>query len=176
MLTADEILKQMEQGNIVISDFAKERLGANSYNLRLANEIAIYRTPENGVLDLKTIADTPIDVVEIPESGFMLQPNTLYLARTMEHTETHAHIPQIDGRSSIGRAGIFVHVTAGFGDIGFRGFWTLEIFCVQPIVIYPAIEICQIYYHNPDGFIKKRYEGNYQANKGIQGSKFKMKV
>jgi deoxycytidine triphosphate deaminase len=58
------------------------------------------------------------------------------------------NVPMLEGRSSTGRLGLFIHVTAGFGDIGFAGFWTLEIFCVQPVKIYPDVEICQIYYHD----------------------------
>jgi dCTP deaminase len=53
----------------------------------------------------------------------------------------------IEGRSSIGRLGLFVHVTAGFGDVGFCGFWTLEMFAVQPVRIYAGVAICQIFYH-----------------------------
>ena len=75
--------------------------------------------------------------IAIPSEGLVLSPNQLYLGRTVERTETHNLVPQIEGRSSIGRLGLFVHVTAGFGDVGFCGFWTLEMFAVQPIRIYP---------------------------------------
>ncbi|MCL4165712.1 UNVERIFIED_CONTAM: hypothetical protein GTU68_057564, partial [Idotea baltica] len=76
----------------------------------------------------------------------------------------------IEGRSSIGRLGLFVHVTAGFGDVGFAGFWTLEMFAVQPIRIYPGVEICQIFYHQIAGDIKEYSSGKYQNNVGIQPS------
>ena len=59
----------------------------------------------------------------------------------------------LEGRSSVGRLGLFIHVTAGFGDVGFAGYWTLEMFCIHPIVIYPNVEICQIYYHTIQGNI-----------------------
>ena len=85
--------------------------------------------------------------VEIPEDGLVLSPNQLYLARTAERTVTHNLVPQIEGRSSVGRLGLFVHVTAGFGDVGFSGYWTLEMFAVQPVRIYPGMPICQIFYH-----------------------------
>ena len=45
----------------------------------------------------------------------------------------------IEGRSSIGRLGLFVHVTAGFGDVGFCGYWTLEMFAVQPVRIFAGV-------------------------------------
>ena len=82
----------------------------------------------------------------IPEEGLLLDSRKLYLGRTLEYTETHNLVPMLEGRSSIGRLGLFVHITAGFGDVGFKGYWTLEIFCVQPIRVYPNTEICQIFY------------------------------
>src|SRR5688572_33064186 len=87
----------------------------------------------------------------IPPEGLVLSPNQLYLGRTSERTETHNLVPQIEGRSSVGRLGLFVHVTAGFGDVGFTGFWTLEMFGVQPIRIYAGVPICQIFYHELTG-------------------------
>ena len=106
----------------------------------------------------------------IPEEGLLLESSKLYLGRTVEYTETHNLIPMLEGRSSVGRLGLFVHVTAGFGDVGFKGYWTLEIFCVQPIKIYPNIEICQIFYHSIDGDYTSYEGGKYQANQDIQTS------
>jgi dCTP deaminase len=77
----------------------------------------------------------------------------------------------IEGRSSIGRLGLFVHVTAGFGDVGFCGYWTLEMFAIQPIRIYPGVPICQIFYHQVAGDIRE-YCSKYQNNKDIQPSLF----
>jgi dCTP deaminase len=65
---------------------------------------------------------------------------------------------------------MYIHVTAGFGDIGFKGYWTLEIHCVQPIIIYPYTEICQIYYHKIEGDYAEYASGTYQNNTGIQPS------
>ena len=76
----------------------------------------------------------------------------------------------LEGRSSIGRLGLFVHITAGFGDVGFHGYWTLEVFCVQPIRIYAGVEICQIFYHTIEGDYDSYRSGKYQNNKGIQHS------
>jgi dCTP deaminase len=76
----------------------------------------------------------------------------------------------IEGRSSVGRLGLFVHVTAGFGDVGFAGFWTLEMFAVQPIRIYPGVSICQIIYHELAGNIREYESDKYQHNRDIQAS------
>ena len=74
----------------------------------------------------------------IPEEGLILEPGKLYLGRTVEYTKTDKFVPMLEGRSSIGRLGLFIHVTAGFGDIGFSGFWTLEIHCIQPVKYTPV--------------------------------------
>ena len=95
----------------------------------------------------------------------------VYLGRTVEYTKTLNHVPMLEGRSSIGRLGIYIHVTAGFGDVGFSGYWTLEISCIQPVRIYPNVEICQIFYHTILGDCSKMYKSKYQNNEGIQASK-----
>jgi dCTP deaminase len=88
----------------------------------------------------------------------------------MEYTKTAGYVPMLEGRSSVGRLGLYIHVTAGFGDVGFAGYWTLEIQCVQPIRIYPHVEICQIYYHTIQGEYDEYHSGKYQNNSGIQPS------
>ena len=151
--------------SIVIEPFNKQQLNPNSYNLRLHSELAVY---ESATLDMKK--DNPHSVITIPSEGFTIQPGKLYLGRTVEYTETHNHVPMLEGRSSVGRLGLFVHVTAGFGDVGFKGYWTLEMFCVQPLVIYPDVEICQIYFHTISSEFNAYNKGKYQNNKGIQAS------
>ena len=149
ILTGQQIKWAQEQGYLSISDFDEKRLNPNSYNLRLADELMVYTDR----LDMS--AETPYELWKIDKNGIMIFPNKLYLARTMEYTETHKFVPMLEGRSSVGRLGISIHSTAGFGDIGFCGYWTLEISCVEPVVIYPGVEICQIYYHTigPDSDI-----------------------
>jgi len=112
----------------------------------------------------------PAKKLVIPPEGLLLKQHTLYLGRTVEHTRTEHHVPMLEGRSSIGRLGLFIHVTAGFGDVGFNGFWTLEIFCVQPIRIYPGVEICQIFYHTIDGDYERYVSNKYQDNQEVQPS------
>ena len=164
ILSGKEIQRQMDK-NIHISPYKESQLNPNRYNLRLFNELLVY---ENNQLDMKN--PNPTSKVIIPEEGLLLEPNKLYLGRTIEHTSTDKYVPMLEGRSSIGRLGLFIHVTAGFGDVGFNGFWTLEIFCVQPIRIYPEVEICQIFYHTIEGDYDLYKSGKYQNNEGIQPS------
>lgn len=151
--------------DIIIDPYSRDRLNPNSYNLSLHDELIVYK---DDLLDMKR--DNPYRQVRIPADGLVLEPNRLYLGRTVEYTETKGLVPMLEGRSSVGRLGLFVHVTAGFGDVGFRGFWTLEIFCVQPIRIYAGVEICQIYYHTLEGDYENYSSGKYQNNNGIQTS------
>lgn len=151
--------------NLVIEPFRREQLNPNSYNLRLHEELRVY---DSNQLDMRT--ENTSSQIRIPADGLLLEPHRLYLGRTIEHTETNGFVPMLEGRSSIGRLGLFVHVTAGFGDVGFKGFWTLEIFCVQPIRIYAGVEICQIFYHTIEGDYDTYAGGKYQNNVGIQHS------
>jgi dCTP deaminase len=59
----------------------------------------------------------------IPDEGLILQPGIVYLASTVEYTETMKHVPIIQGKSSLGRLGLAVHVTAGFGDVDLFNYW-----------------------------------------------------
>lgn len=164
ILSGKEIEKNMGK-DIIIEPFDKNKLNPNSYNLSLSNELLVY---DNYVLDMKK--ENKAHKIIIPEDGLILEPNKLYLGRTNEFTKTDRFVPMLEGRSSTGRLGLFIHVTAGFGDVGFSGYWTLEIFCIQPIKIYPNVEICQIYYHDIKGEYELYKSGKYQNNTGIQPS------
>ncbi|MBU3113069.1 dCTP deaminase [Clostridium lacusfryxellense] len=164
ILSGKEIKKNLGK-EIVIEPYNEKQLNPNSYNLRLHNELLVY---DETILDMKT--ENKVKKIIIPEEGLVLETGKLYLGRTIEFTGTDNYVPMLEGRSSIGRLGLFIHVTAGFGDVGFQGFWTLEIFCVQPIRIYPGVEICQIYYHSIEGDYDKYISGKYQNNQGVQPS------
>ena len=164
ILSGKEIKKKLGK-EIIIEPFNEKQLNPNSYNLRLHNELLVY---DEAVLDMKK--ENKVKRIFIPEEGLLLETGKLYLARTVEFTGTDKYVPMLEGRSSIGRLGLFIHVTAGFGDVGFQGFWTLEIFCVQPIKIYSGVEICQIYYHSIEGEYEEYCSGKYQNNQGVQPS------
>ncbi|PJZ56388.1 dCTP deaminase [Leptospira barantonii] len=164
ILTGKEIQKRIGQ-DIVITPYSEKQLNPNSYNLRLHEELLVYTELP---LDMKK--PNPSEKLIIPETGLLLKPGVLYLGRTLESTETHNLVPMLEGRSSIGRLGMLVHVTAGFGDVGFKGFWTLEISVIQPLIVYPGVEVCQIFYHTVEGQITEYSSGKYQANQGIQPS------
>jgi len=152
ILSDKRILEEIDNGSIIIEPFKRECLGTNSYDVHLGKHLATYRSR---VLDAKV--HNEIDGFEIPKEGFVLQPNTLYLGVTMEYTETHAHVPFLEGKSSTGRLGIDIHATAGKGDVGFCNTWTLEISCAQPVRIYAGMPIGQLIYFVVEGDIEIMY-------------------
>lgn len=165
MILSGKKIKEKLGSEIIIEPYNEKQLNPNSYNIRLHHELLVYTSP---LLDMRQPNETK--KIIIPESGLILNPNTLYLGRTIEYTKTTNFVPMIEGRSSIGRLGLFIHITAGFGDVGFNGYWTLEMFCVHPIKIYPGVEIGQIFYHNIDGDFAPYVSNKYQNNQGIQPS------
>ncbi len=159
ILSGKKIVQEVEAGKLVIKPFNTKRLGPNSYNLCLHEELATY---ESETLDMRK--PQTLKRFTIPQEGLILEPNKLYLGRTVEYTETRGYVPMLEGRSSIGRLGLSVHITAGFGDVGFRGYWTLEISAIHPSRVYAGVEICQVFYHEItvpyDEYKSKKYQDN----------------
>ena len=166
ILSGEEIKKHIDTGQITIKPFNQEQLGPNSYDMRLHNELLVY---EHKKLDMKK--NNPFKRITIPENGLELEPGRLYLARTEEYCATDHFVPMLEGRSSVGRLGLNIHVTAGFGNIGSSGYWTLELACVQPLVIYPHLAIAQVYFLTMQGEKKLYPEKNkYRDAQDIQPS------
>lgn len=150
ILSSHRISTHFSLGNIVIEPWNKDQLNPNSYNVRLAPELKVYNLAaiDDAALDPKS--DNPTQDLTIPENGLILEPGNLYLGKTIEYTESPIHVPMLEGRSSLARLGLWVHVTAGFGDKGFKGHWTLEIACIHPTRIYPGMEIAQLSWYDID--------------------------
>jgi dCTP deaminase len=167
MLLSGQEIRQRQGNGLQIEPFSDDRLNPNSYNLALHHELLIY---EEVVLD--AASPNRYRRIEIPGDGLTLQPNQLYLGRTVEYTETHGLVPMIQGRSSLGRLGLFINPGGSVGDVGYCGTWTLEMYCVQPVRIYPGMQICQIYYMQLDGQCDEycSVKNKYQNSRDIQPS------
>lgn len=158
ILSDKRILEEIEKATIRIEPFFRESLGTNSYDVHLGRFLAVYTARE---LDAKK--HNAIEHFEIPQGGYVLQPSVLYLGVTQEYTETHAHVPFLEGKSSTGRLGIDIHATAGKGDVGFCGNWTLEISCKLPVRIYEGMPIGQLIYFPVDGEVEVKYNNKKDA-------------
>jgi len=95
-------------------------------------------------------------------AGFQINPGVIYLMHTVEVVGPGHHAGIVSGKSSIGRLGIAVHITAGLIDPGFSGQITLEVTCIMPVILYPGMRICQVSFHEVVGPIQP-YAGNYQG-------------
>ncbi len=159
MIISDQrILEEIDKGTILIEPFKPECLGTNSYDVHLSKYLAMYKDRE---LDAKK--HNKVVEITIPPEGLVLQPNTLYLGVTEEYTETHAHVPFLEGKSSTGRLGIDIHATAGKGDVGYCNTWTLEISCIQPVRVYAGMPIGQLIYFEIDGDVNNLYHSKRNA-------------
>jgi dCTP deaminase len=148
-----EIKAAYLRGSIIIDPYDRKSVGTNSYDVHLSKTLKVYDLHDTGgekraigdprgILDVRRKPTTKD--IEIPDAGFVLQPGVLYLASTTEYTESHAHLPILNGKSSIGRLGLSIHVTAGTGDVGFRGHWTMELFVIHPLRVYAGMAIGQL--------------------------------
>jgi dCTP deaminase len=152
ILSDSQILREMKRGAIVIKPFHRKYLGSNSYDVHLGKWFAMY---EEEILDARQ--HNRVRYFTIPKAGLTLVPSKLYLGVTEEYTETHTHVPFLEGKSSIGRLGIDIHATAGKGDVGFCNYWTMEISVRQPVRIYAGMPIGQLIYFEVRGDVSIPY-------------------
>ena len=115
ILSGNKIRNEVENGRIVIEPFDSNMLNPNSYNYELGDYLKVY---ESDILDSKIKNKTRI--IKIPDEGIVLMPNKLYLGYTKEVIGSDYFVPIITGRSSTGRLGLFVQITADLVDIGFK--------------------------------------------------------
>lgn len=160
ILTGAEILREVDRGRIWISPFDHARVQPNSYDFRLGRTLLRYTAD---VLDVHS--DNPWETLEIPESGYMLDPGRLCLGHTIETMGSNTYVPIIRGRSSVARLGLFIHITADLIDIGSKNQWTLQLHAIQPLRIYPGMLIGQVTFWCVQGEISL-YSGKYQGSTG----------
>ncbi len=103
--------------------------------------------PVAGVNCLDVAKENPVCSYDMDDRGILLLPGIGYLAHTEERIRTDRYVPVLDGKSSIGRLFCLCHFTAGYGDAGFDGQYTLEVGVLHPLIVYPGMRFCQIRFH-----------------------------
>lgn len=164
ILTGPKIKQEVKNGQITIAPFSDNYVNPNSYDLRLGNSLMVYKSSE---LDTKRHNET--ETFDIPEEGFLLQPDTLYLGHSLETIGSDVYVPIIRGKSSTGRMGLFVHITADLIDIGSKGNITFMMHAVQPLRVYPGMRIGQVTFWKTVGDVVL-YDGKYQGSLGPMAS------
>lgn len=158
ILTAPQIFDGICTGELVIDPFDARQLNPNSYNYRLGDLVL---TTDDPVLDVR--ATPRWRPIAIPAEGFVLQPRRLYLANTAERLGSTTHVTSLIGRSSLGRLGVFLQVTADLGHTGAIHQWTLELHAVQPVRVYAGMSIGQVTFWKTAGPVDI-YDGRYAAH------------
>jgi dCTP deaminase len=145
ILSKKSIFEEIEKGNILISPFHESQLTPNGYDLHLGKMLAVFTGGHK--IDPKEDIRDRFQFIEIPPEGYVLEPFQFVLGVTAEYTETRNHVPVMEGKSTNARMGLEPHFCAGFGDVGFKGNWTLELRATRPIVLYAGMPIGQLVYH-----------------------------
>lgn len=138
ILTGNELRRQIEMNNIVISPFALSQVNPNSYNYRLGSSLKVYDEQQEKFRS-----------VLIPKRGYVLEPHKMYLGHTKEVLGSNRYAMRLIGRSSLGRYGLFLQVSADLGHTTSCHQWTLELVATQSIRLYANMIIGQIsFWHN----------------------------
>jgi dCTP deaminase len=164
---------------IDVEPWRPEFAGPNSLDVHLADTLLRYDLPHGRAINPSSPPKTT-PLATVLHGGlecWLLYPNTLYLGATEERIECHGVVPWIDGRSSIGRLGVSVHVTAGRGDDGWPGHgrppapFTLEITVVHPTILRPGMRVAQLTFMQTTGE-RRPYAGRYGDGAGPVPSRF----
>ena len=162
ILTGSEIQKMRTSGRITIEPFDPAQVNPNSYNYRLG--------PKLGVPQISEDDSVTFDFIEIPKEGYVIEPGTMYLGHTLEKLGSDAFAMSLIGRSSIGRLGLFLQVSANLGHTGACHQWTLEIVSAKKFKLYPEMKIGQISFWENFGKAKL-YKAGYSRFNDPQVSK-----
>ena len=159
ILTGPQIESAVAEGEIIIRPFRKRQLAPNSYDFRLGDRCCIYTA---AILDAAKENETR--TFTIPKRGLVLQPNRLYLVNTEETMGSENYVPIIRGRSSVGRLGVFIDITADLIDLGSINQWTLQLHVVHPVRVYPGMLIGQVTFWRTFGR-RVQYDGKYRRHR-----------
>ncbi len=152
ILTGSEIKKEIKKENINISPFNESQINPNSYNYRLGNKLKIFKQFDGECSIFKEI--------KMPEKGYRLEPNQMYLGHTFETIGSQKYAMSLIGRSSVGRLGLFLQISANLGHTTSNHQWTLEMVALKPLMVYPEMMIGQVSFWSNKGSIT-RYCGNH---------------
>lgn len=164
ILSDRAIQKAVQERAITIDPYDDAHLNPASYDLTLGDGVTVYRdwVDVSGEPERETDGEhlfsrsVTHDVRQKPatitfrmtsEKGWILKPGIGYLMHTRERVGTERFVPVLDGKSSLGRLFVQVHVTAGYGDPGFEGQYTLEVLATHPVRLFPGMRIAQIRFH-----------------------------
>ena len=170
MILSDATLRTLlARGELAVSPLAEDSIQPASIDLRLGRH---YLKVDENDCDIIRM-DQPITYVSLERDEIVIPPLSFMLATTMERIRLpHDLTAFVEGRSSIGRMGLFVQ-NAGWVDPGFEGEITLELFNAnrQPIILQSERRVCQLVFAKMDQAASQPYQGKYQGQQKPGGSR-----
>ncbi|GIW48101.1 MAG: dCTP deaminase [Deltaproteobacteria bacterium] len=163
ILTREEILKEIERGNIKIDPFSENHLGPASLDLHLSNEFRVFKKMRR-VIEIKDETSYE-DVTEkiTVDNHLVLMPGEMVLGITVEKITLSPGIcGWLEGRSRFARLGLLVHISTSFIQPGISNKQCLEIinFSPMPLALFPGTSICQFIFQRTVG--EARYSGRFK--------------
>jgi dCTP deaminase len=156
-LSDGDIESALESGHIKLTPRPDSKaISGISVDLRLANHFRVFSNNSVPFLDLsgeREQLNKEIDQVMGKEiiiegdNAFFIHPGELVLGSTLESVEIPDNlVGWLDGRSSLARLGLMVHVTAGRIDPGWKGQVVLEFYNLgkMPLALKPEMIICAL--------------------------------
>lgn len=170
MILSDGTLRALlDSGELVVEPLGEEAVQPASIDLRLGGH---YLRVDENTFDAIRL-DTPTRYVEVSRDEIVIPPLSFMLATTMEYVRLpHDLTAFVEGRSSIGRMGLFVQ-NAGWVDPGFEGTITLELFNANrtAIRLEAGWRVCQLVFARTDRPAEAPYRGKYQGQRRPTGSR-----
>lgn len=162
MILSDRDIKvALQKGEITIDPYDEKCLKAASVDLHLDKHFLVFDTKNNYVIDPKKSMDDIMVPIEIDEDKpFVLHPGEFALGMIYETTGVADDlVGRLEGKSSVGRLGLLIHVTAGFLDPGNSLKMTLELHNVanMPIILYYKMPIAQMAFERLSSPSEKPY-------------------
>ena len=181
MLLSDrDILAEIHAARVGLEPFDPSMVHPSSIDVRLDKLFRVFENHRYPHID--PAIDQPELTRSVEPEGdepFILHPGEFVLGSTYEIVTLPDDVAaRLEGKSSLGRLGLFTHSTAGFIDPGFSGHVTLELANVAnlPIKLWPGMKIGQLCFFrlssptaHPYGSAK--YGSRYQGQRGPTPSK-----
>jgi dCTP deaminase len=165
VLSGDQIKEYIKLGRIVIDPFDEKLVGPSQVDLRLGTKFRIFKRLELvDPMNPQSLSDNT-ELIDTRGKPFIIQPQQLVLGITKEKLSIpNDLVASIEGRSSIARMGVFIHISSGHVNPG-SGIKkpipvTLEILNMNPspVKLYPGMRICQLLFYTMDRGVKHGYD------------------
>lgn len=179
MILSDKDIKEhLKSGKIKVENLGDDRIQAGWVDLSLGNEFRVFKITSQPYIDVRNVEDHTEQLILDDDKPFIIHPGEFVLGQAKERIELPDDIAAyVDGRSSLGRIGIVVHITSGFVDPGFSGRLVLEMTNVgkMPVALHTGMKICKLVFFKLSSAAERPYntrkDAKYKDQESVTGSK-----